>query len=217
MNGGMRMSDAPDSLGEQRALFNDDGDPGIAAAPWPEGLRYAPDLISVADEQALIALAARLPLQDARYKDYTARRRVFAFGTRARGEAGYAAPGASIVELPDPLQRLREQVARWAGIDPLAFVHVLVTEYRPGTPLGWHRDAPPYRDVAGVSLGSAARMRWRPWPTDVIRREDILTLTLASRSVYLMSGPARSRWQHSVSPVPALRYSITLRTIDPPR
>jgi alkylated DNA repair dioxygenase AlkB len=217
MSGGTSAVHTAGALGEQPSLFDDGGDPGIAAAPWPEGLRYAPNLISVDDEQALIMLVARLPLQDARYKDYTARRRVFAFGTRARGEAGASAPGASIVELPDPLQRLREQVGRWAGIDPLSFVHVLVTEYQPGTPLGWHRDAPPYRDVAGVSLGGAARMRWRPWPPEAIRREDVLTLTLAPRSVYLMRGPARSRWQHSVPPVPALRYSITLRTIDPPR
>ena len=36
---------------------------------------------------------------------------------------------------------------------------------------------------------------------------------LAPRSAYLLAGRARSVWQHSIPPVPALRYSVTFRTL----
>jgi hypothetical protein len=45
---------------------------------------------------------------------------------------------------------------------PEAFAHALVTEYRPGTPIGWHRDAPHFAVVAGVSLAGSCVMRFRP-------------------------------------------------------
>jgi hypothetical protein len=38
-------------------------------------------------------------------------------------------------------------------------------------------------------------------------------LELPSRALYVLAGPARFQWQHSISPVHGLRYSITLRTI----
>src|SRR3712207_8467371 len=37
----------------------------------------------------------------------------------------------------------------------------LVTRYPPGAAIGWHRDAPAFGVVAGVSLGSACRMRFQ--------------------------------------------------------
>ena len=44
-----------------------------------------------------------------------------------------------------------------------AFAMALINEYRPGTPIGWHRDAPQYDIVAGISLLSACRMKFRPY------------------------------------------------------
>ncbi|HEX7687590.1 MAG TPA: 2OG-Fe(II) oxygenase, partial [Burkholderiaceae bacterium] len=85
-------------------------------------------------------------------------------------------------------------------------------EYAPGTPLGWHRDVPEFEDVFGVSLGSPALLRFRPWPPDAPKRSDIVRLTAAPRSIYALRGPARWAWQHSVAPVEALRWSITFRT-----
>jgi DNA oxidative demethylase len=34
----------------------------------------------------------------------------------------------------------------------------LVNEYPPGAPIGWHRDAPQYGIVIGISLASTCRM-----------------------------------------------------------
>ena len=89
---------------------------------------------------------------------------------------------------------------------------MLVAEYAPGTPLGWHRDVPEHEEVFGVSLGSMAVLRFRPWPPTEPKRADVVKLRAAPRSIYAMRGPARWGWQHSVAPVDELRWSITLRT-----
>lgn len=163
----------------------------------PEGLAFVPDFITRAEEAALLAWCAAQPLHEATYHQYTARRRVHV---------------VEPAQMPPLLQALREQLAAFAGLAPGDFVHAMVGEYRPGTPLGWHRDAPMYGLIAGVSLGGLARLRFRPWPPEAGTRADIVALDLAPRSAYVMRGPARWGWQHSVPPVPALRYSITMRT-----
>jgi alkylated DNA repair dioxygenase AlkB len=178
----------------------------------PPGLVFAPDFISQHEEADLLAVAAALPLREARYKEYTARRRVYAFGSRFDFDAYKLRPRA-IGELPQPLAGLRDKLAPWAGVEAGDFVHVMVSEYAPGTPLGWHRDAPDYEVIVGVSLGSPARLRFRPWAQARNNKEDIVALDLAPRSAYLMRGVARWGWQHSVPPVPGLRYSVTMRTM----
>jgi alkylated DNA repair dioxygenase AlkB len=37
----------------------------------------------------------------------------------------------------------------------------LITEYTPGTGIGWHRDAPPFGILAGISFGGGCRMRFQ--------------------------------------------------------
>jgi alkylated DNA repair dioxygenase AlkB len=178
----------------------------------PHGLAYEGAFIGRDEERALIDVIAALPLREARYKQYTARRRVYAFGSRFDFDA-YQLKPQPIGVLPAPLQSLRERLAAWAGVAPDDFVHVMVAEYTPGTPLGWHRDAPDYELIAGVSLGSAARLRFRPWPPHYPKKDDILTLELAPRSAYRMAQTARWGWQHSVPAVTALRWSVTMRTV----
>ena len=178
----------------------------------PPGLAYEAAFIDRDEERRLIDLIAALPLREARYKEYTARRRVYAFGSKFDFDA-YRLRPQPIGVLPAPLQSLRERLATWAGIAHDDFVHVMVAEYTPGTPLGWHRDAPDYELIAGISLGSVARLRLRPWPPRDPKKDDILALELAPRSAYRMTDAARWGWQHSVPPVPALRYSVTMRTV----
>jgi alkylated DNA repair dioxygenase AlkB len=85
----------------------------------------------------------------------------------------------------------------------------MVTEYSPGAPIGWHRDAPQFGTVIGISLGSTSRMRFKPYKAE----GKPVGLTLEPRSIYLMRGPARWKFQHSIPPVKELRYSITFRTL----
>ena len=115
--------------------------------------------------------------------------------------------------MPGFLLPLRERAAAWAGIAPERFTNALVAEYRPGTPLGWHRDVPDYELVFGVSLAGTARMRLRRYPPVNPKKADVIGLDLAPRSAYLLRGTARWGWQHSIAADGALRYSITFRTL----
>jgi alkylated DNA repair dioxygenase AlkB len=191
----------------QAALFDD-----LAPSPGalPDGLVYEDGFLSAPEEAALIELIARLPLQEARYKSYTARRRVVSYGGRFDYDANELLPSGALIE---ELHPLRARVAQWAGVAPDALAHVLVAEYLPGTPLGWHRDVPDFEDVYGVSLGSTALLRLRPYPPVRPRREDIIKLPVQPRSIYALRGTARWGWQHSVAPVDAARWSITFRTM----
>ena len=109
------------------------------------------------------------------------------------------------------LAALREKVARWRNVAHDAFLHALVTEYRPGTPIGWHRDKPEYGMVIGISLASACRMRFRPYDNQHDRGA-VIALELAPRSAYVLRDDVRWRWQHGIPPAKALRYSVTFRT-----
>jgi alkylated DNA repair dioxygenase AlkB len=115
--------------------------------------------------------------------------------------------------MPEALLPLRDRAARWAGIEAASLANALVAEYRPGTPLGWHRDAPDYELVIGVSLGGPARMRLRRYPPLAPKKADVLSLELDPRSIYALQGAARWGWQHSIAPTPALCWSITFRTL----
>ncbi|MFN2643457.1 MAG: alpha-ketoglutarate-dependent dioxygenase AlkB [Burkholderiales bacterium] len=189
---------------EQTGLFAD-------PPPLPEGFIYRPEFLSAQDERALLSAIGELPLDEAKYKEYTARRRVAYFGHDydfSKNRLGDAPP------IPPFLEPLRQKMARWMGLAPHELVTALIAEYRPGTPLGWHRDAPDYERVAGVSLGGWARMRLRPYRTNEPPGKDKpLVLELAPRSAYQMHGVARWGWQHSITATKELRYSITWRTL----
>jgi alkylated DNA repair dioxygenase AlkB len=177
------------------------------APALPEGFVFQPEFISAEEEGALLAGIAALPLEEAKYKQYTARRRIAYFGF------GYDFSANRLGEAPPApafLEPLRDKVAAWIGEPPDHLEQALVTEYRPGTPLGWHRDAPDYERVAGVSLGGWARMRLRRYPRG---KDRPIALELAPRSAYQMQGPARWRWQHCIPATRELRYSITFRTL----
>ena len=180
---------------------------GAAAPALPEGFVYQLEFLTAQEERALLAEIGRLPLEAAKYREYTARRRIAYFGHDydfSANRLGDAPP------IPEFLEPLREKLARWMKIEPGDFVTALVAEYRPGTPLGWHRDAPDYERVAGVSLGGWARMRLRRYPPG---KDKPLALELAPRSAYQMQGIARWQWQHSIPATKELRYSITFRTL----
>jgi DNA oxidative demethylase len=109
--------------------------------------------------------------------------------------------------VPAWLLPLRERAGALAGIPAEAFEEVLVTEYPTGSGIGWHRDAPMFGDaVVGVSLRAPCRMRFR-------REGETAAIELAPRSAYVLSGPARTLWQHSIPATKDLRYSITFRTL----
>jgi alkylated DNA repair dioxygenase AlkB len=143
-----------------------------------------------------------------------ARRRVAFFGR------SYDSGRASTPPMPPFVLPLRAKIAVWAAVDADAFAMALINEYGPGAPIGWHRDAPQYGVVAGVSLLSSCTMKLRPHvqpgaptPTSGQRRIATHSIRLERRSVYLMSGESRRAFEHHIPAVTALRYSITFRTL----
>lgn len=201
----MRETAGVDPTPFQTGLF----DHAAPAPALPQGMRYQADFLSGDEEAQLLALIAALPLAPMQYQGYTALRRVVSYGGKydfSRQKLDLAQP------IPAWLEPLQARAAAWLGIPPAAFTQALVAEYRPGTPLGWHRDVPDFEDVVGISLLAEATMRLRPYPPREPRRDGVLKLVVAPRSIYLLHGPSRWDWQHSVSPTKALRYSVTFRT-----
>lgn len=181
-----------------------------AASPiLPDGMAYETEFLSGEEESALVQLAASLPLREMDYRGYTARRRVVSYGGKYDFSTGRLEESEP---LPPQLEPLRAKVAAWLGVPPEAFTQTLVAEYREGTPLGWHRDVPDFEEVVGVSLLGEAVMRFRPYPPREPKKAGVIKLVVQPRSIYLLRGPARWAWQHSVSPTHSLRYSITFRT-----
>ena len=188
---------------DQSGLFTETSHDG------PPGLRFVPGFLSRAEADELLDLVATLTLVEARYKDYTAKRRVASFGGQFDYTAMQLKNGPAI---PDMFAPLIDQIAGWLGVAPSLFTHMLVAEYRPGTPLGWHRDVPDFESIVGVSLLGTATMKFRPYPHIVGQRSQVLQLELPPRSLYVIEGDARWHWQHSVAATHEQRFSVTLRT-----
>ena len=187
----------------------------MAAAPLfgehlPGGFQYRGDFISEAEESSLASEIGSVEFSTFEMRGVVARRRVAFFGQTYEENA---AP-----RLPAFLEPLRARAAEWAVVNPEAFSMALINEYRPGAPIGWHRDAPQYGMVVGVSLLSPCRMKFRPYVrpgtrgTPGVKRVATHAIDLERRSAYLMAGESRHAYEHHIPAVTSLRYSITFRT-----
>ena len=182
-----------------------------AGSELPHGLLYRPGFITADEEAALVAEIGQLAFRRAKFQQYTARRRVVRFGRDSvPGRVPDEEADFPRIEFPPFLCALRARIAEWTGIAAERFEHGLVTEYGPGTPIGWHRDAPHHETVAGLSLAAPCRMRFRPMGAR--DSSNAIGVTLQPRSLYVMRDEIRWGWQHSIPPVKALRYSVTMRT-----
>jgi alkylated DNA repair dioxygenase AlkB len=175
----------------------------------PPGFRYQGEIIDRAHEQRLLAAFETLSFTAFEFHGFTGKRRTIAFGNDYDFSAQtlHAAP-----PLPDFLLDLRRAAAAFAGIPVDRIVHAMITDYPPGAPIGWHRDRPEFEEVIGVSLASTARLRFRRRQGTGFTRIDQV---VEPRSAYLISGEARSQWEHSIPPGPEQRYSVTFRTLRP--
>lgn len=173
----------------------------------PAGLKYRPGLLSGEEERALVERIEPLPFAAFQFHGHVGKRRVVSFGWR------YDFAEARLHEaegIPDFLLPVRDKAARFAGVDPDAFVHVLVTEYPAGAAIGWHKDKGVFGTVAGISLLSPCVFRLRRRQGAAWERASLLA---EPGSAYLLEGPSRTEWEHSIPPVEGLRYSITFRSL----
>jgi alkylated DNA repair dioxygenase AlkB len=175
----------------------------------PQGMTYRAEFIDRDEERGLLENIRALPLREAQYRQYTARRRTvnYGFAYDFTHQRANAAP-----PIPEFLAPLRVRAAQWSGVAAEDFVQALIAEYVPGTPLGWHRDVPDFELIVGISLLGAARIRFRPYPWKPERRKEVFALELEPRSAYILRDEARWGWQHSIPPTKELRYSVTFRT-----
>ena len=177
-------------------------------APLLPGLSFTEDLITPAEEEALIDRIGMLDLSPFRFQGWTGKRMTRTFGWRYDFDDRSFAP---VDPLPDWLLPMRDRAAAFADIPADDFVHALVTRYDPGAPIGWHRDRPQFGEVVGISLCSHATLRFRRRMKSGFQRA---SLELAPRSAYLLSGEVRRDWEHSIAPAQRLRFSTTFRTLS---
>jgi alkylated DNA repair dioxygenase AlkB len=175
--------------------------------PLPEGFRYQPDLISAEAESFLLETIRTLPFRDFEFHGFVGKRRTVSYGWAYDFGSEELRPATPVPPFLHPLQ---QAAAAFAGMQSEDLKHVLVTEYGAGAGIGWHRDKAVFDVVVGISLLSACRFRLRRRHGDVWER---VTVEAAPRSAYLLSGPARMEWEHSIPAVDSLRYSVTFRSI----
>lgn len=173
----------------------------------PAGLTYHADFVTEDEERELATRIGALAFNEIRMRGQVARRRTIHFGWLYGYESWRIEPGPP---MPDFLLPLRERSAVLTGIEADTLAEVLVTEYPPGAGIGWHRDAPMFGTVVGVSLLATCRFRLQRGKGET---RETRTLLLEPRSAYVLDGGARWQWQHSIPPMAALRYSITFRTL----
>ncbi len=163
--------------------------------------------MSTDEETELLRHFRELDFREYEFHGYLGKRRVVSFGL-------HYDPNESTVRstegIPGFLLNLRQKAADFAGLAPSELQMALVTEYTPGAGIGWHRDRPAYRDIVGVSFNSSCRFRLRRKRGSAWERTSLI---VEPRSIYLLRGPARTVWQHSIPPAERLRYSVTFRSM----
>jgi alkylated DNA repair dioxygenase AlkB len=177
---------------------------------FPEGFIYYLDFITREEEQDLLETISKIELHSFLFQGFEAKRRVASFGYDWSFEKRTLSQGKQI---PPAFDSLIHKVADKLSVSENSLAELLVTEYPPESVINWHRDAPPFDMIAGISLLSDCMFKLRPHDKTKQKRNAIISFPVERRSLYIMHGRARSDWQHSIAPVKQLRYSITLRTL----
>ena len=176
-------------------------------APQIAGFKLDEQFVTPEEELALLDRIRPLAFHEMKMRGVVARRRVLHYGVHYSFETFKASPGPPI---PEFLLPLRAKAAGFAGVTAEALAEALITEYSPGATIGWHRDAAPFDIVVGISLASTCRFRFR---RGKVREWQTAEFALPPRSAYVLDGPARREWEHSIPAVKDLRYSVTFRTL----
>jgi alkylated DNA repair dioxygenase AlkB len=165
------------------------------------------NIVDAAEEAALIASIDAADLSPFRFQQWTGKRLTCSFGWSYDLETGRFAPTDP---MPDWLIPLQRRAASFAGLPAEDLVQALLIRYDPGAGIGWHKDRPVFDHVVGLSLGSAATMRFRRRSGPGFER---IAVPLPPRSIYHLKGPLRDDWEHSITPIDTTRWSITFRSL----
>ncbi|HYG04527.1 MAG TPA: alpha-ketoglutarate-dependent dioxygenase AlkB [Chryseosolibacter sp.] len=176
----------------------------------PAGFDYLPEFLSAQEEMNLLEEIRKIPLHTFVFQGYEAKRKVASFGYDYSFDDRALSKGKPI---PEGFHDVVAKAASALSLSIDAFAELLITEYPAGAVINWHRDAPPFDVIAGISLLSDCIFRFRPHEKMKQNRRSVISLPVMQRSLYVIKGAARSDWQHSIAPVRDVRYSITLRTL----
>jgi DNA oxidative demethylase len=181
----------------------------MARAPVeePDGVLYRPEIVPPEEERELLHRFETLRFDPIVLHGRAAKRTARHYGLDYDYESRTPKPGEPA---PAWLLPARERAAELAGHDPEDLVEILVQHYPSGSTIGWHRDAPAFEDVIGLSLGGSARLRFQRGKRE---RRRVWEVELEPRSGYVLSGEARRSWEHSIPATKEPRYSITFRTL----
>jgi alkylated DNA repair dioxygenase AlkB len=173
----------------------------------PEGFRYVPEFLSISEERALVKSMEPLPFKEFEFQGFRGKRCIVSYGWRYDFNGG----GLSKTEdMPAFLLPIREKAANLAGKPAAGLQQVLLTKYPAGAQIGWHKDKAVFNDVVGISLLASCTFRFRRRSGTKWERASLIA---ERRSAYLLQGPARREWEHSIPALSNLRYSITFRNL----
>lgn len=176
--------------------------------PVVPGFATREGFISTTDEAELCEHIDDTSLSPFRFQQWTGKRLTCSYGWSYDFETGRFAPAEP---MPDWLLPLKARAADFAGLEPDKLVQALLIRYDPGAGIGWHRDRPVFEHIVGISLGHPATLRLRRRSDKGFERAKA---DLAPRSIYHLSGEVRDDWEHSITPIAAVRWSITFRSLS---
>jgi alkylated DNA repair dioxygenase AlkB len=181
--------------------------PSLFEAPLrlPPGFVYRPDFVTAEEERTLVRALEPLPFRPFEFHGYLGKRRVVSYGWRYDFNGGGL---QQTDDLPEFLKPIRRKAAALAGLEDTDLQQALLIEYTPGAGIGWHKDRPVFEEVVGISLLSPCTFRLRRKAGTKWERA---SLVVEPRSAYLLTGQARTEWEHGIPAVNELRYSLTFR------
>lgn len=179
----------------------------LSSAVDVPGLSYVSEYVSEAEARALLEAIDREPWSH----ELERRRQIYglSYGS-ARAQPKELGP------LPPWVVDLAERIVRDGWLED-AVANVVVNEYLPGQGIGAHHDFPGFGPtVVAVSLGS-------PCILELTRDGRKELLDVAPRSLWVLSGEARTSWKHGIAARKAdlvggmrrprgRRVSVTMRT-----
>jgi alkylated DNA repair dioxygenase AlkB len=177
---------------------------------YPPGFELSFDFITRDEERFLCERIRQTELHTFMFHGFEAKRRVASFGHDYSFDQRKLAQGRPV---PPEFGFLTERIALKLGIAASELEELLITEYPVGAVINWHRDAPPFDIITGVSLASDCTFRLRPYDKSIRGKGSTISVPLPRRSLYIMQGESREQWEHSIPALRQVRYSVTVRTL----
>lgn len=172
---------------------------------FPRGFSYFPDFLSHDEEQEVLKQFKALEWQKIIMYGVTAKRTVIHYGL------GYEFKNRRLTKtpaIPEFLEFIVQRAAPLLQVPEQELVELLISRYPVGAGIGWHKDAPVFDKIFGISLASSCFLNFRS-----VDKKQVIKQMLIPGSAYILDLLARSQWQHCIRPVKQVRYSITVRSL----